>query len=151
MVHNLAVADQDLKTADLAGGEVGTLDVSSLAAGEYEIFCDIAGHKDAGMVGTLTVGEGGGSAEGEAAGHGGGGHGADMTDEEAAALDQAMLDSMMAFPAETEGVGNQELQPAEIMADGTKRFELTAEIVEWEVEPGKFHEAWPYNGKVPRP
>ena len=149
MVHNLAVADQDLKTADLAGGEAGTLDVSSLAAGEYEIFCDIAGHKDAGMVGTLTVGEGGGSAEGEAAGHGG--HGAEMTDEEAAALDQAMMDSMAAYPAETEGVGNQPLEPAEIMADGTKRFELSAEIVDWEVEPGKFVEAWTYNGMVPGP
>src|SRR3546814_10367988 len=112
MVHNLAVADQDLKTSDLAGGEAGTLDVSSLAAGEYEIFCDIAGHKDAGMVGTLTVGEGGGSAEGETAGHGG--HGAEMTDEEAAALDQAMMDSMAAYPAETEGVGNQQIGRAHV-------------------------------------
>jgi FtsP/CotA-like multicopper oxidase with cupredoxin domain len=37
------------------------------------------------------------------------------------------------------------------MADGTKRFELTAEIVDWEVEPGKIVEAWTYNGMVPGP
>ena len=153
LVHTLAVAGHDLKTAELAAGESGTLDVSSLPAGEYELFCDIAGHKDAGMVGTLTVGGEGGVAEGDSASHGGGhgSHGADMTEEEAAALDQAMMDSMAAYPAETEGVGNQPLEPAEIMADGTKRFELTAEIVDWEVEPGKFVEAWTYNGMVPGP
>ena len=149
-VHNLAVADHDLKTADLNGGESEALDVSSLEAGEYELICDIAGHAEAGMRGTLTVGEGG--AAGDAASSGShGGHGADMSEEEAAALDQAMMDSMAAYPAETEGVGNQPLEPAEIMADGTKRFELTAEIVDWEVEPGKFVEAWTYNGMVPGP
>jgi len=149
MVHNIVVADEDVRTADLGGGESETLDVSSLEAGEYEIFCDIPGHKDAGMVGTLTVGgEGGGAAEGESAA---GGHGEEMTEEEADALDKAMMDSFAAFPAETEGVGNQPLEPAEVMADGTKRFELTAEIVDWEVEPGKVVKAWTYNGMVPGP
>ena len=152
MVHNLAVkGHDDLVTPDLNGGESATLDVSSLPAGTYELWCDIAGHESAGMKGTLTVG---GVAEGEtvADGHGGhGGHGADMTPEEAAALDQAMMDSFAAFPAATEGIGNQELEPAEIMADGTKRYELSAEIVDWEVEPGKFVEAWTYNGMVPGP
>ncbi len=150
-MHNLAVVDQDLKTADLNGGDSATLDVSSLEPGEYELICDLAGHADAGMRATMTLGE---VAEGEAAAEGGGdhgSHGSDMTEEEAAALDQAMMDSMAAFPAETEGVGNQPLEPAEIMADGTKRFELTAEIVEWEVEPGKVVEAWTYNGMVPGP
>lgn len=150
MVHNLVVAGQDLKTAELGAGEGGTLDVSSLPAGEYEIFCDIAGHKDAGMAGTLTVGGEGEAPGGDAASEAGG-HGADMTAEEAAALDQAMMDSIAAFPAETEGVGNQPLEPVEIMADGTKRFELTAEIVEWEVSPGELVEAWTYNGMVPGP
>jgi len=152
MVHNLAVTDTDLVSADLAGGESGSLDVSSLAPGTYELYCEIAGHKDAGMKGTLTVGgEGAPAGEAASADPGGGGHGADMTAEEAARLDEAMMDSIAAFPAETEGVGNQALEPAEIMADGTKRFELTAEIVEWEVEPGKFVEAWTYNGMVPGP
>lgn len=150
MVHNLAVAGEDLKTADLAGGEAGTLDVSSLAPGEYELLCDIAGHADAGMTGTLTVG-GEGAAEGEGAAAEGSHDPTLMTAEEAAALDKAMMDSFAAFPAETEGVGNQPLEPVEVMADGTKRFELTAEIVDWEVEPGKIVKAWTYNGMVPGP
>lgn len=150
-VHNLAVVDHDLKTADLNGGEGETLDVSSLEPGSYEIICDIAGHAEAGMRGTMTVGDVPGS-EAAAEPSGGGGHSAaDMTQEEADALDKAMMDSMAAFPAETEGVGNQRLEPVEVMADGTKRFELTAEIVDWEVEPGKFVEAWTYNGMVPGP
>jgi len=151
MVHNLAVTGEDLKTPDLASGESGALDVSSLAAGDYEIFCEIAGHKEAGMVGTLTIGGAGGAAEGETASGGHGGHDMEtMTDEQAAALDKAMMDSMMEFPAETEGIGNQPLEP-EVMADGTKRFELTAEIIDWEVEPGKIVKAWAYNGQVPGP
>jgi FtsP/CotA-like multicopper oxidase with cupredoxin domain len=42
------------------------------------------------------------------------------------------------------------LEP-EVKADGTKVFELTAEIVEWELEPGTFVDAWTYNGMVPGP
>ena len=56
----------------------------------------------------------------------------------------------MPFPAETEGLGNEALEPT-VLADGTKRFELTAAITEWEVEPGKVVEAWTYNGMVPGP
>ncbi len=149
-VHNLEVEGADLVTADLNGGDSDTLDVSSLEPGDYTVFCNISGHREAGMEGTLTVG--GEAAEGESASAGGGdSHGSQMTAEEAAALDKAMMDSMLAFPAETEGVGNQPLEPAEITADGTKVFELSAEIVEWEVEPGKFVEAWTYNGMVPGP
>ena len=153
MAHNLVVVGTDLRTPDLNAGDTYTLDLAGLEPGEYEIICDIAGHEQAGMVGTLTVGD---LPEGEAAADGGGesnegGHGASMTQEEADALDEAMMTSMAAYPAETEGVGNQPLEPVEVMADGTKRFELTAEIVEWEVEPGNFVEAWTYNGMVPGP
>ena len=61
-----------------------------------------------------------------------------------------MMDSILAFPAETEGRGNQPLEP-EVLADGTKRFELTASIVDWEVRPGEVVQAWAYNGMVPGP
>jgi FtsP/CotA-like multicopper oxidase with cupredoxin domain len=54
------------------------------------------------------------------------------------------------FPAETEGVGNQILEP-EVKADGTKVFELTAAVTPWEVEPDKVVDAWTYNGMVPGP
>ena len=54
------------------------------------------------------------------------------------------------FPAETEGKGNQVLEP-EILADGTKQWELTASVIQWETEPGKVVEAYAYNGMVPGP
>ena len=38
-----------------------------------------------------------------------------------------------------------------ILADGTKQFDVTIAITPWEVEAGKFVEAWTYNGQVPGP
>jgi FtsP/CotA-like multicopper oxidase with cupredoxin domain len=61
-----------------------------------------------------------------------------------------MAASTKAFPAATEGTGAQDLAPT-ILPDGTKQFDLTTEIVEWEVSPGKKVEAWTYNGVVPAP
>jgi manganese oxidase len=160
--HDLEVVDAGLKTAMLAGGESESLSLADLAPGTYTVRCTVAGHEQGGMVGTLTVtGDGGGeatavAAEGEAAAPAedhGGGHGAHSPsnpDIDWAALDQTMHDSIAAFPAETEGVGNQPLEP-EILPDGTKRFELTAEVIEWEVEPGKVVEGWAYNGQIPGP
>lgn len=54
--HDLAVEGQDLATPELAAGDSATLDLSGLATGTYTVFCQIAGHREAGMVGTLTVG-----------------------------------------------------------------------------------------------
>ena len=47
--HNLRVVDTDLITPDLAAGETGELDISSLEPGGYELLCEISGHADAGM------------------------------------------------------------------------------------------------------
>jgi FtsP/CotA-like multicopper oxidase with cupredoxin domain len=54
-----------------------------------------------------------------------------------------------AFPAKTEGKGNQLLKPR--MEKGVKVFDLTAEEIQWEVEPGRKAKAWAYNGQVPGP
>ena len=156
VAHNVSVGGTDLITSDLAAGESEVQDLSSLAPGEYQIICTIAGHADSGMTGTLTVtegGAGGGSAlasTGEAAAADHSSHGGDMTEADYQAMSDAMNATMSEFPAETEGHGNELLEP-EIKADGTKVFELTAEIVEWELEPGKFVDAWTYNGAVPGP
>src|SRR5690606_20035597 len=95
-----------------------------------------------------TVTEGGEAAAGSGsashASHGG------FTEEDYAAMSEAMNETMLAFPAETEGTGNQILEP-EIKADGTKVFELTAAVTPWEVEPGKVVDAWTFNGTVPGP
>jgi FtsP/CotA-like multicopper oxidase with cupredoxin domain len=54
-----------------------------------------------------------------------------------------------AFPAATEGKGNQLLSPR--LEGGVKIYELTASEIQWEVEPGKRVKAWAYNGQVPGP
>ncbi len=54
-----------------------------------------------------------------------------------------------AFPAKTEGKGNQLLEPR--IERGVKVYDLTAEEIQWEVEPGRKVKAWAYNGQVPGP
>ncbi len=54
-----------------------------------------------------------------------------------------------AFPAKTEGKGNQLLTPR--VVNGVKVFDITCKVVQWEVEPGKKVEAWTFNGVVPGP
>jgi manganese oxidase len=137
--HNFVIED-GARTEDLDAGESTTLDAGAFTAGEYTIFCDIPGHREAGM--ELVV-----SASDDAGDITSGGH-EDMTPDE---MNQMMIDSMLAFPQETEGKGNQPLDPVEVKADGTKVFELTAEIIQWEVEAGRFVDAWAYNGQVPGP
>jgi uncharacterized cupredoxin-like copper-binding protein len=151
--HNLAVRDQGLTTADLQPHASESLDLSSLAAGDYEVYCTIPGHADAGMTAPLSVTEGGAPAApaddgGTTATTAGAEHG---TEEDWARLDQAMHDSILEYPAETEGVGNEPLEPTEVAADGTKVFDLTVAITDWEVEPGNVVKAWTYNGQVPGP
>jgi FtsP/CotA-like multicopper oxidase with cupredoxin domain len=54
-----------------------------------------------------------------------------------------------AFPAKTEGKGNRIMEPR--LDKGVKVFELTAEEIQWETEPGRKVKAWAYNGQVPGP
>lgn len=137
-IHNLALEDGPV-SSDIAGGESTSFPVGELAPGTYTVFCAIPGHREAGMEAQLVVGD---DVVDHDTGHG------DMTPEE---MDMTMIESMLAFPAETEGLGNQPLEPTEVKADGTKVFDLVAEVIEWEVEPGKFVEGWAYNGQIPGP
>ena len=54
-----------------------------------------------------------------------------------------------AFPAKTAKMGNQPFEPR--LEKGVKVFEVTAKPIRWEIEPGKFVEAWAYNEQVPGP
>lgn len=138
-LHNL-VFENGPASVDLNSGETTQLEVGRLEPGTYTVFCDIPGHREAGMEARLVVGAPGSSGPTE------------VHDEMSPAeMDQMMIDSMLAFPAETEGSGNQPLEPSEIKPNGTKVFDLTASIIEWEVSPGEFVEAWSYNGQVPGP
>jgi manganese oxidase len=147
--HDLSVVGTDLITPMLTPGDTYMLDLSSLPPGSYEVICTVPGHDSAGMRRTITISEDATVGDTVTVGHGS--HGADMTPEEAAELDRKMMETIGSFPAETEGVGNVPLEPVRVEADGTKVFELTAEIAPWEVEPGRIVEAWTYNGMVPGP
>lgn len=153
MAHNLAVKGTETRTSNINPGAAGTLSLAGLAPGKYQVICEIPGHEALGMIADITIVAGSGDTSGDAAAGGTGGHDAHdgmMTPEEADAMNQAMIDSVNAFPAATEGIGNQPLEPT-ILADGTKHFELTASIIDWEVSPGKTVKAWAYNGQVPGP
>jgi manganese oxidase len=143
VVHNLEIDGVGV-SEDVSSGETISWDVGEIGEGTYEIICAIVGHKEAGMRATLTVAAGA-TVGGESAG-GGHGHGEDM---DWGTLDEAMMQSIMAFPQATEGKGNALLEPDII--DGVKVFELTTEITPWEVEAGRFVDAWTYNGIVPGP
>lgn len=141
VIHNL-VLEGGPSTPDLSNGESAVLDVGELEPGVYTLFCSISGHREAGMETTISV---------ELGAEASGGAHEDHDDEvDWDALDDAMTQSILAFPAETEGKGNQKLAPT-ILADGTKEFHLTAAIKPWEVEPGKIVDAWTYNEQVPGP
>ncbi len=142
--HNLTIKGTSLKTKQLKAGEADTIDLKSLKAGTYEVFCGVAGHESAGMKAMLHVGSGdaSGATSDLAAGND--------------ASDAAMKKPVDAYVAQltkganTKGVGNKKLAP-KVRADGTKEFDLTASVIDWEVAPGKTVKAWAYNGQVPGP
>jgi uncharacterized cupredoxin-like copper-binding protein len=148
-VHNLSILGQ--KTKDLGQGESQTLDLGDLGEGTYPMLCEIAGHAQAGMTAELHVMSGADPTATVPSAAGGDevdhfhGHG------DNAGMDAAMTERAMRFVEETKGpFGGQLLEPT-VLADGTKQFDVTAEIVDWEVEPGKVVQAWTYNGTVPAP
>jgi FtsP/CotA-like multicopper oxidase with cupredoxin domain len=144
--HNLAVKGTDLRTPDLTPGTNERLDLASLDAGMYTIFCEIPGHASSGMVAMLMVGTSHSGGAGQIAADPNAGINTKLNDQ----TDERMAAPVKAFPAATEGTGAQDLAPS-VLPDGTKQFDLTAEIVQWEVAPGKKVEAWTYNGTVPAP
>ena len=156
--HNFNVSGTNVHTKDLQPGTTTTVDLKGIKAGTYTVFCAIPGHQAAGMQGTLVIG-GSGAASSSA----GGMENMDfnsMTPQQLSAMndkmDAAMLKPVNMYVAQlkngpnTKGVGNQPLTP-KILPDGTKEFHLTAELANWEVQPGKTVRAWTFNGTVPGP
>ena len=88
------------------------------------------------------------------AGHSPSGHGAAAAApksrrERADEMDRHHEAGIKAFPAKTEGKGNQLMAPK--LVGGVKVFELTAREIQWETKPGKKVTAWAYNNQVPGP
>jgi FtsP/CotA-like multicopper oxidase with cupredoxin domain len=69
--------------------------------------------------------------------------------EKADKMDAMHEKGVKAFPAKTKGKGNQLLPPR--IERGVKVYDLNAEEIQWEVEPGRKVKAWAYNGQVPGP
>jgi FtsP/CotA-like multicopper oxidase with cupredoxin domain len=61
-----------------------------------------------------------------------------------------MLAAAQQYPAKTSATGGH-LAEYTTSADGYKEFQVKVQVVDWEVEPGKFVKAWTYNGTVPAP
>jgi FtsP/CotA-like multicopper oxidase with cupredoxin domain len=144
VAHDLAIQDTDLVSPNIDPGKAGHLDLSTLSPGTYTLYCQITGHADAGMKAMLHLSAGDGAVTD---GNTTSASPEPMTAEQ---MDAAMKASIGAFPAATEGLGAQLLAPT-VLADGTKQFELTAQVVQWEISPGHKVEAWTYNGTVPGP
>ena len=53
LVHNLVVAGKGTKS--LEPGQSQTLSVAAIAAGDYQMWCDMQGHRQAGQTGTRTA------------------------------------------------------------------------------------------------
>ena len=136
--HDVTFADGTTIGAEGRQTGTGEIDVPPEGIG---FICSVPGHSDAGMTGEVTVAtaHGSGAPEPTPAGT--------MTAEQMRDVDAAVTAK---FPAETEGKGNQILEP-DIQPDGTLQWELTASVIEWETEPGKVMEAYAYNGMVPGP
>lgn len=132
--HDLVLEDGP-KTALLDPGARASLEVGALEPGTYTVFCSVPGHREGGMVASLLVAEG-----------------AAADNHETGRMlhsDEDYMAGVLAFPAATEGQGGQPIEP--VMDGDVKVFELTAEEIEWEVEPGVFRAAMAYNGQVPGP
>src|SRR4051794_2667118 len=148
-VSNTGSTDHDVSVAELgktgprvsAGGKA-TVDLGQVAAGNYTVICTVPGHADAGMKAMLMVS--GSDATVAAAGA------SDTAPMDWAAMDAAMTKVAKSFPAKTAGHGGDPLALV-VLTDGTKQFDLTAKVVDWEVAPGKIVKAWTYNGVVPAP
>lgn len=67
----------------------------------------------------------------------------------AAEMDAMHEAGVKAFPAKTEGKGNQLLAPR--IDRGVKVYDLTCSEVQWEIAPGKRMKAWVYNDQLPGP
>ena len=144
MPHNLGVQDKSLVTKTIAAGGNDTLSLAGLAAGTYTLYCEIPGHKEAGMVATLHVAGSDASATAAAA--------PAAAAPAAAAAASTSADATIDFnaaPAPDWHPFDPTLKPAEAATVHNVTFHATETVLE--VSPGVKQQMWTFNGQVPGP
>jgi len=140
IAHTLTFSDLSTKTGPIQPGQSKTITLKGVKAGSYNFICEIPGHVASGMKGMLMVAEGATAGASETA--------TTMSWQD---MDASMAKVATAFVKDPKSTfGGTNLDP-KVLADGTKEFDLTAKIVDWEVSPGNIVKAWTYNGMVPGP
>ena len=135
--HDLAL-NAEKKTPLLSAGASGTLALGQLPEGSYQLKCTVPGHAELGMTTTVIVG-----------GAASGGHSSVGATMSAAQMDASYTARLKQFPAKTRGTGNEVMNP--VLDGGVKVYNITADEIEWEVEPGVVRKGMAYNGQIPGP
>ena len=148
ILENVATRRAFLRSAALS-----TVAVSALAAcqSKAEQSAAGAGSADGNRSAANAAKPGATSADSDHSGGSTAPHPATPADPRAAAdaMDAMHEKGIKAFPARTEGKGNQLLAPR--IAGNVKVYDLVARELQWETEPGKRVKAWAYNDQVPGP
>ena len=148
-VHTFTFAGggRTFDTGNVQPGATADLPVPALPSGNYQAFCSIPGHRDLGMVASITAGAGASAGTGSQMG---------MSQQTMASMSPQQMADMHKQGVEAFLAGNQTkvqggrlLRPS--VEHGVKVFTLTAEAVKWETSKGVFKDAFAYNGQVPGP
>lgn len=150
VAHNFEIPSEGIASGDVNAGQTVEVSLAGLEPGTYNVICTVEGHEAAGMTGTIKIVE---ADSDEAI------TGSDdemvMTNDEMDAMMKVRTDAFLASVTEMGDAvttdASQNVLEYTMADDGFKEFNLTASIVDWEVEPGKIVEGWAYNGMIPGP
>jgi nitrite reductase (NO-forming) len=150
--HDLVVEGHEVGTPMLDTGETYTFDTGALPPGQYTVYCTVAGHREAGMEGTLTVV---GSDDEAAAvpattdaqdddGAAGGG----TADASSTGTSTLSYDPNVAPP---DGFEARDPRLAPAPDQDVHEITIRASQVEGQVAPGVTQELWTFDDTVPGP
>ncbi|MHB1090588.1 MAG: multicopper oxidase domain-containing protein [Ilumatobacteraceae bacterium] len=142
VAHNFSIPDFGKGSPVINSGGTTTLVIDIPNEGTFKVLCEVSGHEASGMVASLKV-----SADASPSDVVADSGQTEMSWQE---MDAKTIAVANKFPTPTIGTGNSILKPI-MSPDGFKEFHLTAELIDWEVEPGKFVVGWSYNGEIPGP
>ena len=141
--HDLVVEGTDLGTPMLDPGETYTFEVGDLEPGVYTVYCTVAGHREAGMEGTLTiVGADGDTGTPDA--HDGG---------DLVAVGETYEGTLSFDPnaAPPDGFEARDPRLPPAPDQDVHELEIRATQIEGEVAPGATQELWTFDDMVPGP